>query len=537
MDYYSNNQDTITNLKNKNNNHLSYKKVNYNHFFPQNRDCEYKCKCNCHKNLYLNEIKNYNSEINTLDYNEYNKLNNYKIKNRSTNNLLSSLNKGTNYNYNSTDINKENKDLKNYTNLNNKLLRNKKLNIIKTESNDNLAKSFVIYKNEIQPLNTTQINRKENSPNKNQKKYFYGGDKLKIANNTNNHSYKEIIDKAGSKDKIFKKSRVINFTENNINYDCIKNIHKISQNYETDINYELRNDKNNCINNDNNGVNKNKKEIKKSSSENYLLQYINNNQNNKNLNNNFNYDYKKEENKNDNLNEENKHQNKGNKFTYNMNNDLCFNKNDYLLNFCSEKNLQDGYITHKNINEINLIKNNLKAPNNFRYYYNNKKNNIVKNRNLPKSNSIDNFKFFRYYKSFITCKSNDNLMDDFNYEDFKLRVKLGLLKKQIYRNEINNQNKNRINTDFYYQDKKNLLKVLNNKRQNFVIENILLEKTKKLLEEKKSKKNNKISNKRKKLNQKDENKILSSIKKNLINNNKKNNNKYVINPKLNFFKC
>ena len=40
---------------------------------------------------------------------------------------------------------------------------------------------------------------------------------------------------------------------------------------------------------------------------------------------------------------------------------------------------------------------------------------------------------------------------------------------------------------------------------------------------------------KKNINYKKENKILSSIMKNLIENNKKN-NKYVVNPKLNFYK-
>ena len=50
----------------------------------------------------------------------------------------------------------------------------------------------MIYKNQIKPLFYSKI---EKHPGKksfsNTKKYSYGGNKLRIATNTNNHSYKE----------------------------------------------------------------------------------------------------------------------------------------------------------------------------------------------------------------------------------------------------------------------------------------------------------------------------------------------------------
>ena len=77
------------------------------------------------------------------------------------------------------------------------------VNVIKTETNNNLIKSFVIYKNQIKPLFVSKIAK--NSSNKshsNIKRYSYGGNKLKIATITNNHSYKEILATSSSKDKI-----------------------------------------------------------------------------------------------------------------------------------------------------------------------------------------------------------------------------------------------------------------------------------------------------------------------------------------------
>ena len=511
MNYTTNKHYRLSNLKKK----------NYNNIYEPTRYSHCNCNCHCHKNITLNEIQNYNSEINSFSSYNYKNLNNNQIRNKSTNDLFSPQRKRlytSNYKYSNFE-NKENKNLKKFTENNHKFQGNKKLNIIRTESTDNLAKSYVIYKNEIQLLNATKINKKEKSKSQNShKKYFYGGEKLKIARNTNNHSYKEIIGRSGSRAKIFNKCHVINFVEkndnnnSNINYDYRTNIPRISQNYETDISYELRNIKNDFNNNEANDINKNKKEIQKSLSQNYLLQYLNKNENDKNINNNFN----------------------GYNYRYCMNNCFELNKNDYFLNYCTDNNIKDRYITDNNLNEVN---DNLNYQNNFRYYYNSKKNYMNNNRNLTKTNSLDNFKVFRYKKSNTTCNSKSNLLDDFNYEDFKLRVKLGLLKKQVYKNELIKNNKVRINTDLYYQDRKYIKNALNNnKNKKRAIEDILLEKTKKLLEEKKLRNNNKNINQKKKLNIKNENKILSTIKKNLIENNKRNNNKYVINPKLNFFK-
>ena len=182
----------------------------------------------------------------------------------------------------------------------------------------------------------------------------------------------------------------------------------------------------------------------------------------------------------------------------------------------------------------NLQNNNL---NNFRYYCDYKKNNIDNNRNIQKSYSLDNFNISKGFRASTPCnRKNNNLTDDFNYEQFKLKVKLGLLKKQIYNKEMRNINinKNELNNNLYLQDKTYIENALNRSKKKLTVENILLEKTKKILEEKKLKKDKKIKDRSNYLLE-DKNQILYSIKKNLVENNR-NNNKYIINPKIYFFK-
>ena len=316
------------------------------------------------------------------------------------------------------------------------------INVIKTETNNNLIKSFVIYKNQIKPLFVSKISK--NSSNKshsNIKKYSYGGNTLKIATITNNHSYKEIFGSSSSKDKIFKKSRVINYnTENNneynFEYGCNNNKKQNNINIIKDIK----------INND---------RFKKCPSQNELnikTYEINN--------------YNKEK--------------KYNEFIRDLNSKL--NNNSEIEKY-SLKNETETNIDNKN--KYNNLTNNNK---NFRYYFDYKKNMIEKKKNLLNSNK------------YMNIKTNSQVNDE--YEDIKLKIKLGLMKK----NKNNNENikKNRMDVNY-----------------------IILEKTKKILEEK-NKKFEKKLNKKDRNNNIKENNTLGKLK-NLIENN--NINKYFFSEK------
>ena len=316
------------------------------------------------------------------------------------------------------------------------------INVIKTETNNNLIKSFVIYKNQIKPLFVSKISKNtSNKSHSNIKKYSYGGNTLKIATITNNHSYKEIFGSSSSKDKIFKKSRVINYnTENNneynFEYGCNNNKKQNNINIIKDIK----------INND---------RFKKCPSQNELnikTYEINN--------------YNKEK--------------KYNEFIRDLNSKL--NNNSEIEKY-SLKNETETNIGNKNI--YNNLTNNNK---NFRYYFDYKKNMIEKKKNLLNSNN------------YMNIKTNSQVNDE--YEDIKLKIKLGLMKK----NKDNNENikKNRMDVNY-----------------------IILEKTKKILEEK-NKKFEKKLNKKDRNNNIKENNTLGKLK-NLIENN--NINKYFFSEK------
>jgi len=281
------------------------------------------------------------------------------------------------------------------------------VNVIKTETNNNLIKSFVIYKNQIKPLFVSKIAK--NSSNKshsNIKRYSYGGNKLKIATITNNHSYKEILATSSSKDKIFKKSRVINYnTENNneynFDYGCNNNKKENNHNIIKDIK----------INND---------RLKKCSSENELnikTYEINN--------------YNKEK--------------KYDKFVSDLKAKL---NNNHEMEKYSLKNETETNINNKNI--YNNLTNNHK---NFRYYFDYKKNMIEKKKNLLNSNNYMNIK-------------NNNQANQVNddYEDIKLKIKLGLMKKNRNNNE---NNKNRMDINYIILEKtKKILEEKNKKIDN-----------------------------------------------------------------------
>ena len=323
-------------------------------------------------------------------------------------------------------------------NVNTNLNRNTKLNVIKTETNNNLIKSFVIYKNQIKPLYFSKVvkNPRKNISS-NIKKYSYGGNRLKIATNTNNHSYKEIFGRSSSKDKKFQKSRVIN-------YNTEKSVDKKEYNFDYSNNCNKKQNNINVI-----------KDIKINNEKIYKC----NNQ-------------KKLSIKTDEINYSDK-ESKYEVFIDNLSNKL---KNNYEKEKNSLKIETENNINNK-CNFGNLMNKN------FRYYYDYKKNMIEKKKNLFNSNSYMNIR-------------NNNLANKIkdDYEEIKLKIKLGLIKKN---NELN---KNKLDINY-----------------------ILLEKTKKILEEKYKKKEKKMiknNNNNNKINDKDiEGNILNKLKNSIENNN------------------
>ena len=144
--------------------------------------------------------------------------------------------------------------------------------------------------------------------------------------------------------------------------------------------------------------------------------------------------------------------------------------------------------TETNIGNKNIYNNLTNNNKNFRYYFDYKKNMIEKKKNLLNSNN------------YMNIKANSQVNEE--YEDIKLKIKLGLMKK----NKNNNENikKNRMDVNY-----------------------IILEKTKKILEEK-NKKFEKKLNKKDRNNNIKENNTLGKLK-NLIENN--NINKYFFSEK------
>ena len=345
------------------------------------------------------------------------------------------------------------------------------------------------------------------------------------------------------------KKKVIKLTENNIDNNINNRNIKVNNKdeYKNDINYNINSYENK---NENNNINNNHREIKKSTSENYLFNhhhmhrcrchYINHMKYFRNINN---------------CNQNNDIylivQNKKDKYGLNLYGNC---NNNYLLTYEKENKsnniyapIQTNYGNNYNKHHIQIdvfnSENNqiINNCNNNKYNYNiNSQNYYDKNkRTIPKSNSFDSYNFVKKnYKNTIVAPKN-SAIGDFNYNNFKLKVKLGLLKKEIYKNEknIKTGDKNRVKLN-YQQDKKYLENILNNKKKSN-IKDIVLEKTKKALEEKRLKQENKYNNnknqKNNKYKYKDENHILSNLKKQLLENNNKN-NKYVVKPKLNVFK-
>jgi hypothetical protein len=290
--------------------------------------------------------------------------------------------------------------------------------VIKTETNTNLIKSYVIYKNQIKPLFFSKVTNNIRKNVSNLKKYSYGGKQLKIATNTNNHSFKEIIGRSCSKNKEFKKSRVINYrTEyNSYNFDYSCN-NKNNNNYKDEKN-NINIVKDIQVNND---------KIKKSSSENDL--YIKTNTI---------------------INNRTETENKYEKFITDLNNKL--NINLKLENFPrkkTENNINNKYIYNNFMNNL--------YNNKFRYYYDYKKNLLERKNNLVKSNSNS---YMVIKKTYPVNRINSK------YEDLKLKIKLNLLRNCRNINENNENKKNNMDMKYILLEKTKKILEEKNKRNN-----------------------------------------------------------------------
>ena len=543
-------------------------------------------------NSYLNELKTEKPKFTHLQF-ERNKSSNYLLT-LENNGLLQDTSKinSTKYNYNfnyfdnveNGILNKKSKSKeKTYDSLNLNIIdkfkidKLEKVDLIKNENKDNSISNNLIFAKEYEyenikkpkPIYESGITEQKSLKYYHDvipKKYSYGGRTIIVSNKANNHSFKEIVVKSVSSDKIKNENKVVNCTEENINYkenfkdndnhNCIdteiqKNNTHLQTEINNEINYEDKIDSH--------------KEIKKSISEKYLI-------GNQNLDYMKNYGYKFNDNTNDFtfLNDNNKiinnnliGENEDDLFLKKYN--IKYNINDNYINdnYINNNYTNDNYINNNYMNDYLLTyekenkNNNIYMPiqtYNFDNDYNkipsetlnNEKNELIYNYNdnrykninqnyknkkiLPKSYSYNRFNILKKNYSNTISTSKKSPIEDLDYDDFKLKVKLELLKKQIHKNRIN------LNRQ---QDKNYLQKILNNKKRKSCINDIVLEKTKKALEEKKYKKEKKskqiIKNKKQNYKFKYEGQILFELKKKLLENNKKN-SKFAIKPKMSVFK-
>ena len=575
----------VTNTNIENNDYYNNKTPNYNsrtycknHFHL----CLCHCHCQCHNGLkhnfsscqmnffnnplklYLEQKYNYhplrNKSTNYLftSYNNYNNNSIDKFKNKYftyydynnindktdySNSYIQKFEKQRNYSYqdikiknNYKNINEKDKNESVYNNLH--ISDNNNINMEKKNKNNN----YFLNKHRIKPINSFQIKRKGLSKYYHiisPKKYSYGGKILQTENNTNNHSYKEIVT-SKSKGKDLKKSLVINYNENNNDNNYIndsykyfiksndinkKKINNKESNFKF-INYRYKTYQNSPIILSRNEKYEPKKlkaelshkivketpntrlveskELKKSPTENNLYE--------------SNYDIKYKNNINNYRTTPNKKQNNLNHYLYN-------NENGF-----NQVNNKDNSYNKNQENNYYQIKNHLNSHNIQKSYSLNNLNII--NNNILKKN-IQN----EYNNDFSYNYNKNNKDNNANYEQIKLKVKLALLRKQMYEHEKgrilnNNNNKNIFNKD-YLNYKQYLERFLSKNKKSRNLGDNLLEKTKKLLEGKK------LRNKKRELNNIDlksqENKILLRLQKNL----REKNNDYnmnIIKPKIKYWK-
>ena len=539
---------------------LSYSQFNYsnntelylkpkNNLYHQRNNSMYNLLISNNNNIIEDELKlKYNKNFNKKTIYDYKTKYDYDTD---YNNNKSGLNK--NYSYPNirikNDSNNENIIDNIYNNYN---FRNIKVkNNINNSYNNNLEindtnQSMILQKYNLSPSKSFEIKRKKLSKyyhTSKPKKYSYG-DEIQTVNNKDNHLYKEIINTSGSKDN-FQKRKIINFNgikssnnENNINDDKIK----------IEINEDIPN--NNMKNH----------KFYNSRYKNYYNSPIN-------MSRNMSYEPKKleselkqriiKETHNTRLLESKELKEPQTQKYFNDINDEI--NSNYNINNINNKiktglNINTNNYLYRNNNKYNI--NNLPTYNNINnnrnFDYNYYKINTYTNNNLkslPKSYSLNNLNNYKYgisnnlknnyKKQYDNNFSNNYNQDNHNnnnmdYEMIKLKVKLALLRKQMYEQEreriFNNE---QMNID-YIKNKKYLEKFLSqeNQQPRITNNNILLLKTKKLLEEKR------LKNKQRELikNMNYENKILNSLKRNLRTQNNDYNKNSIIKPKLKVWK-
>ena len=591
---------TETNLENYEYNNIISKTPNYN--FKKYYDYFHNpCTCLCHCHSRAHNLLD-NISYSQIDFPEYcklyteNKYNLYPKGNKSTNNIFISQNnnlfddklrqrynknfnkrtvfdykrkKGyhTDYNSKKLELNRNysypNIKIKNnsknendndniYNNYNFKSVKIKGGNIHNSYNNNlninDINQSILLKKYNIKPFKSFQIKRKELSQYyhvSNPKKYSYGGKKLQTVNSTDNHKYKEVMGTSESKENKMKKKRVINFNGiKNSDNDINKSNDKIKIEINNDIsnsnvkNHKFLNTRYMSYQNSPKNIPRNlsyePREIKTELNQRILKETYNTRLfESKNLKN-----------------------SKGDNNLYDKS-----NEKDYIYNSNNIKNglkIDTSTYLYKNDNKnnINKIPNSININNNkndnYNYYEVKTKTYSNNPKNIPKSYSVSNLDNYQYNNSYNLKNKykqayDNNFSNNYNqnnndanvdYEMIKLKVKLALLRKQMYEREkerIFNDQMNLMNMDYYNKNKKYLETFLSkeNQRPRVLNDNSLLLKTKKLLEEKKLR--NKQRELIKNMNN-NENKILYSLKKNLRDKNSEYNKNSIIKPKLKVWK-
>ena len=444
-----------------------------------------KCNCSCHcqekkchkfhrdtscKNIPLNKYK----DLNIISISENNATNEKKrlIKHKSQNNLISSpkdklylfqeLKKNYKPNYNYTTSNK-------YTSLNNNItyknnnystsinnkLRNHSFVDIKEVSNNSKKDDEIKYYR-------VQLKRKQLSKfyhNIGLKKYHYGYGKVQTSNKTNNHKYTEINGTSGSNNENTnnKKNIKINYelyTDEN-NYTNINNINEnekynnhrysFSNDFDRNKNYQIKSaDKNNAETQSRilkETYNTRLLEVKSPSKEKnyaYNRSTYNLNDTRKNL---FNSYQRRTEcnNRNNNTNSRFNEYKSNNLNAIKKYNNVYTNKPRLDIsnsNEISNNNYKRGSTKYTHIPYALSLGNRLTEQNNMCYDNNNNINNKMnqeKKLNLLRNNRINNI----------------------NYKILKQKVRLSLLKKQIYeqkRNMLFNNDKGYYNPNLIIND-------------------------------------------------------------------------------------
>jgi hypothetical protein len=453
--------------------------MNYKLSYEKNNCINRTCKCTCHcqnnENNNLKYFRNISSEnifskkISDLDYRSItdNNMNNEKkslIKNNSVYNLTPSFpehkyylfqelkkNYVPHYNYTTKPTKKIN-NVK-YRNFNNQFSNKTSYNNhsfvdIKNTSEDNKG-NIKYYKVKLQKKDLSKFYH-----NIGLKKYPYGKGNVQTTNNANNHKYIEIYGNSATNNNNSqnKKSIIIHYdynkNENNVNTNIIKT-EQNSNNHRFSLSVNFSGKK---------GVKANEGESKilRETHNTRLLEVKSPSKENNNISRNSFY-----------LRETKKNLfNNYNNYSYERKKDININRNNnyYLNNKKIEKEYNYTQYTHKpqlnisNIpdkNDVPLcIQNINKNSTNFKYtnYYSSTGNKIENQKNRYNNNTnIDNKKNQKKRLSII----RNNQINNINYKILKQKVRLSLLKKQIYeenRNMLFNNKKNCYNHRLIYNN-------------------------------------------------------------------------------------